>query len=112
MALAHHLLIGTLPVYRVDAVHEQRDKTWTGRFHISFHHLEEEQLQSFIVTPLGVRIATAEKAVLDSLYFVMRGKKYPFDIYKDINRGSLNETKFFQILKGYRNPRFITFAKK
>jgi predicted transcriptional regulator of viral defense system len=109
-ALAYHLVIGTVPAYQVDAVHLQREKLWEGRFQLAFHHLAEEQLQPYVLTPLGVRIATAEKAVLDTLYFILRGKKYPFDLYQDINRALLNEALFQELLSTYRNPRFRTFA--
>jgi len=109
-ALAYHLMIGTVPTLRADAVHAQRENSWSGRFQLAFHHLEEEFLQPFIVTPLGVRIATAEKAVLDTLYFTLRGKRYSFDVYNDINRASLNVDLFQGLLSTYRNMRFRAFA--
>ena len=59
----------------------------------------------------GVRYANAEKAVLDVLFFYLRGRKFPFDIYSDINLKQLNMKRINTYLKQYQNPKFVTFAK-
>ena len=59
----------------------------------------------------GVRVADAEKAVLDTLYFHLRGRKYSFDIYSDLNWSKLNIKRLRSYLSRYQNPKFIAFVE-
>ena len=59
----------------------------------------------------GVEWADAEKAVLDVLYFHLRGRRYVFDIYSDIAFQKLDGDRLRAYLKHYRNPRFVAFVK-
>ena len=60
----------------------------------------------------GVRYADAEKAVLDTLYFHLRGRRQAFDIYSDLNLRKLDRARLRDYLARYRNPRFVTFAQR
>ena len=59
----------------------------------------------------GVAWADAEKAILDALYFHLRGRRYVFDIFSDIAFERLEGDRFRAYLKHYRNPQFVAFAK-
>ena len=59
----------------------------------------------------GVRYATVEKALLDTLYFHQKGHSFSFNIYEDIDISQIDQNHFFLLLKNYNNPRFITFVK-
>ena len=52
-----------------------------------------------------------EKAVLDVLYFHLRGRAYPFDLYSDIRFDELDRHRVREYLKRYENPKFIAFAE-
>ncbi len=54
--------------------------------------------------------ADPEKAVLDTLYFHLRGRRYVFDIYSDLAIEKLDMDRVRTYLKRYRNPRFVSFA--
>lgn len=60
----------------------------------------------------GVQYATAEKAVLDTLYFHLRGVKYNFDPYSDLDLTNLNREKLYGYLSKYRNPKFRSFVER
>ena len=49
--------------------------------------------------------------MLDTLYFYLRGRRYPFDIYSDVDTSSLDSEKVLDYLKEYENPKFVAFAK-
>ena len=59
----------------------------------------------------GVRWADPEKAALDALYFHLRGRRYPFDVYSDLDLSRLDATRLEDYLARYRNPKFVAFAR-
>ena len=59
----------------------------------------------------GVRNANAEKAFLDTLYFHLRGRRYPFDIYSDMAVERFDLTRVREYLGRYRNPKFVAFVE-
>jgi hypothetical protein len=58
----------------------------------------------------GVRFADSEKAVLDVLYFHLRGQRYVFDPFSDIDMSRLDPARLRRYIARYRNPRFVSFA--
>jgi hypothetical protein len=79
-----------------------KDETATGRaFPGSFGYTATD----------GVQFADAEKAVLDVLYFHLRGRRYPFDIYSDIDFEKLDQGRLRSHLERYRNPKFVAFVR-
>lgn len=59
----------------------------------------------------GVRIATAEKAVLDTLYFYQHKKTFYFNVFQDINFSTLSKEIMDSYLEHYANPRFKAFVR-
>ncbi len=110
--LARELLIGPRPDRQVTAVKTGVGRTYTGlgcevvHLHIASHLSFGFQAKD------GVRTADAEKAVLDVLYFHLRGRRYPYDIYSDIDYARLDRSRLRSYLVKYRNPRFVSFAAK
>jgi hypothetical protein len=58
----------------------------------------------------GVRWALPEKAVLDTLYFHLRGRRFTFDIYSDVAYHRLDRGRLEEFLSHYRNPKFGAFV--
>ena len=84
-----------------------------GRPVIEVEHVGIASRLSFGCKPAdGVRYANTEKAVLDVLYFHLRGRRYGFDIYSDINLRKLDMDRMNEYLRRYRNPKFVAFARR
>ena len=60
----------------------------------------------------GLKIATPEKAFLDTLYYYQKGRTYFFDIYSDIDLKPLKRKRLEKYLKQYQNPKFKTFVRQ
>lgn len=110
-ALARHLIIGTRPERQILA-------TRPGPAHV-YRALGLEIVHVHIAPHLdfghivvdGVRWADAEKAVLDTLYFHLRGRRYPFDIHSDLDLDALDRKRLAEYLERFRNPKFVAFAR-
>ena len=111
-ALARELLVGAAPERQLLAAKVGTARRYEGlgkeivhvslAAHLDFGHRRID----------GVAWADAEKAVLDVLYFHLRGRRYVFDIHSDIAFEKLDMDRVRSYLKRYRNPRFVTFAKR
>jgi len=110
-ALARHLVIGTLPERQILAARPSTAHTYTGLGYEVVHVHIAPHLDFGHNVEQGVRWADAEKATLDTLYFHLRGRCYPFDIYSDIDPARLDRARLELYLERYRNPRFIAFAR-
>lgn len=109
--LARQLLIGSTPERQMMAAKVGRTRTYAALGveivhvgiapHLDFGHRAVE----------GVNYADAEKAVLDVLYFHLRGRRYVFDVYSDIAFDKLDMGRVRDYLERYRNPRFVAFAR-
>jgi len=109
--LADNLLIGTSPQSSIDCIKR-------GKTRIYFD--EKITVRQFGVidtayfgfkTERGISRATKEKAVLDTLYLLQHGVKFPFDVYSDMKVSSLDMTLIRKYLKSFANPRFVAFAE-
>ena len=110
--LARNLVIGTSPNRRVVATKVGRTRRYASRG-FEIEHVGISAGLSFSCEPQdGVRYANAEKAVLDVLYFHLRGRRYAFDIYSDMNLSRLDSGRLHEYLKRYRNPKFVAFAQR
>jgi len=109
--LARHLIIGPNPEGRVVAVKTGRPRRY-GRDGIVIEHVSvgEDLLFGFGVED-GIRNADAEKAFVDTLYFHLRGRRFPFDIYSDMAIDKLDRAKVRDYLGRYKNRKFVTFAE-
>lgn len=109
--LARHLIIGTQPARQLLAAKPGRAHVYRGlgleivHVHIAAH------LDFGHTTQGGVRWADAEKATLDTLYFHLRGRRYPFDVYSDLDRSRLDGVRIEGYLARFRNPKFVAFAR-
>jgi hypothetical protein len=110
--LARELLIGARPERQLTAAKVGRTRTYAA-LGVEIVHVHIAPHLDFGHRPTdGVEVADAEKAVLDVLYFHLRGRQYPFDIYSDIDFTRLNAKRVRDYLGRYRNPRFVAFATK
>ena len=108
--LARELIIGTSPDRQVIAVKVGRNRTYSSSGFLIEHVGVRKNLYFGFRRIDGVAFADPEKAALDTLYFHQRGRRYPFDIYSDINIGKLDPVRVAEYLKRYRNPKFVAFA--
>jgi predicted transcriptional regulator of viral defense system len=111
-ALAAHRLIGTESPFWVYCVVPARAAEYSGVPNISYYKLSGELCFGYEPNERGFLMATPEKAVLDTLYFYLRGKRYYFNIFGDIHYGLLDKGRYFDYLARYRNPKFRTFAER
>ena len=109
--LARELLIGISPVRQVVAAKVGKSRNYAGLGYEVVHLRLAPHLAFGDAASDGVRFADAEKAVLDVLYFHLRGRRYPFDIYSDIDFDRLDRRRLEAYLARYRNPKFVVFAR-
>jgi len=110
--LARHLVIGTNPTRRIVATRVGKSRRYqSGGYEIE-HLGISKSLRFGSSIEQGVQYADAERAVLDVLYFHIRGRRFPFDIYSDLDLKRLDEKKLRAYLSRYRNPKFATFARR
>ncbi len=110
--LARHLIIGTKPVHRILATKIGRTRRYSnGDFHVE-HVGQSSHLFFGFENIDGIRYADPEKAVLDTCYFHLRGRRFAFDIYSDINLQKLDMDRIKKYLRAYRNSKFVAFAEK
>lgn len=110
-ALAAHRLIGTESPLLVSCVVPSKAAEYTGSINLSFSRISQDLYFGFEFDENGVRIATPEKAVLDTLYFYQHGKKYYFNIFQDILFSALSREKLEAYLEKYNNPKFQSFVR-
>lgn len=109
--LSRDLLIGPRPERQVMAVRVGRNRTYRA-FGFEIVHLGIAAHLFFgYEAREGVCFAEAEKAVLDTLYFHLRGQRYVFDPFSDVDTSRLDPARLRDYLRRYRNPRFVTFAR-
>lgn len=111
-ALARHLLIGSVPRYRIRAAKPGPKRVYTNEeYRIEHLSLRPELIFGYEVVD-GVRIALPEKAVLDTLYLYRRGVRFGFDVYTDIDYSRLDGDLVRKYLGEYRNPVFVDYARR
>lgn len=110
-ALAAHRLIGTESPKLVTGLVPAKAKEYGGIVNLSYSRISQDLFFGFGITDKGIRMADPEKAVLDTLYFYLRGKKYHFNVFQDIQFSILSKKKIEVYLKSFKNPKFQTFAR-
>ena len=110
--LATELMIGTKPERQLLAAKVGRARSYRGLGYEITHLHIAAHLDFGHETVAGVRFADVEKAVLDVLYFHLRGRRYPFDLFSDIDFTRLDRERFATYLDRYRNPKFVAFAQR
>jgi hypothetical protein len=109
--LARNLIIGPSPEGRLVAVKVGRPRRYADGDDVIEHVSVTEDLLFGYSAIDGVRSADAEKAFLDTLYFHLRGRRYPFDIFSDMAVDRLDHDRVADYLARYRNPKFVVFAE-
>lgn len=109
--LARELLIGSRPERQLIAAKVGRGRTYVGLGYEIVHLHIAVHLDFGHSAIAGVQFADAEKAVLDVLYYHLRGRRYTFDVYSDIDFARLDRRRLGSYLKRYRNPKFVAFAR-
>ena len=110
--LAQGLVIGTSPDRKIVATKVGRSRKYEALGYEVEHLSVSASLNFGCEQKRGSRSATVEKAILDVLYFHLRGRRPGFDIYSDVNLRKLNKKRLADYLKRYRNPKFVSFAKR
>jgi hypothetical protein len=110
--LARDLRIGPKPVRSISAAKLGKGRRYEGAGVVVEHvHIARHLFFGFDVDARGIKWATPEKALLDMLYFHLRGRPSLVDVFSDIRLDGLRRDVFDSYLKRYRNPKFIAFAR-
>lgn len=108
--LAEHLLIGTVPTKRLFCVKTGLPRTFeTPQGQIDFHSTQTKYMFGYSRQAL-VNKANSERALLDTLYYHLRGEKFFFDLYSDVHVDGIHAKLFTQYVEKFRNPKFKAFA--
>ena len=110
-ALAYRRLIGTESPRLVTCVTPARAAEYSGDVNLSYARISKDLFFGYETLQNGVKMADAEKAVLDTLYFYQHKKTFYFNIFQDIDFSTLSRKKLDAYLKQYKNPKFQTFAR-
>jgi hypothetical protein len=109
--LSEALMVGVSLDLSVTAVKNGRSRVYEGcGLRVTHLGIKASLLFGFTITG-GVRRADPEKATLDTLYFHLRGRRYPFDIFSDVDYSGLDPKTLLEYLEAYENPKFVVFAK-
>lgn len=110
-ALAYHRIIGTESPFLVSCVVPSRASEFTGDVNLSYARISKELYFGMTSLENGVRMADAEKAVLDTLYFYQHKKVFYFNIFQDIDFSKVSKEKLDAYLERFANPKFRTFVR-
>ena len=110
-ALAYRRLIGTESPRLVTCVTPARAAEYSGDVNLSYARISKDLFFGYETLQNGVKMADAEKAVLDTLYFYQHKKNFYFNIFQDIDFSTLSRKKLEAYLEQYKNPKFQTFAR-
>lgn len=109
--LAKHMLIGTVPANELKAVKIGKRRLYASDELTIVHLGIDKELFFGFESEGGVNFATKEKALLDTLYFYVKGEKFFFDIHSDIDLKKIDAAVIKKYLKKYKNPKFVSFVK-
>ena len=110
-ALAYHRLIGTESPFLVSCVAPSRASEFAGDVNLSYARISKDLYFGTFVLEKGARMADAEKAVLDTLYFYQHKKVFYFNIFQDIDFSMLSKEKMDTYLERFANPKFRVFVR-
>jgi hypothetical protein len=110
--LARDLIIGARSERQLIATKTGRARTYRGLDHEIVHLHLAPHLDFGHRLIDGVRYALPEKAVLDVLYFHLRGRRQPFDLHSDLDLSRFDRALLERFLSRYRNPKFRVFAER
>lgn len=106
--LSQDMIIGSIPARKIQAIKKGVPKVFkTALGTIEYLSINSRLFFGF-ERKGNANWATPEKAFLDACYFYYKGKKFSFDLIKDVNTDLLDFRTIDSYLKNY-NKRFITF---
>lgn len=112
-ALAHHLLIGTVPSRHHRFTTAGREvELETREWKLSLHHIAPDLRFGTVKLPDGSLVTDPEKSAIDCLYFGQHGMPFSFDLEHDIDRSALRRDVFLDYVERYRNPRFRSYCRR
>ena len=110
-ALAYYKLIGTESPFLVSCIVTSKASEYKGEVNLSYAKISKNLFFGTAILNNGVRMANAEKAVLDTLYFYQHKKIFYFNIFQDINFSALSKETMDSYLERYANPKFKAFVR-
>lgn len=110
-ALAYYKLIGTESPFLISCIVTSKASEYKGEVNLSYAKISKNLFFGTAILNNGVRMANAEKAVLDTLYFHQHKKIFYFNIFQDINFSALSKETMDSYLERYANPKFKAFVK-
>ena len=110
-ALAFHKLIGTESPFLVSCVVTSKASEYKGEVNLSYARISKNLFFGTTILDNGVRMANAEKAVLDTLYFFQHKKTFYFNVFQDISFSALSKETMESYLERYANPKFKAFVR-
>ena len=110
-ALAYYKLIGTESPFLISCIVTSKASEYKGEVNLSYAKISKNLFFGTAILNNGVRMANAEKAVLDTLYFYQHKKIFYFNIFQDINFSALSKETMDSYLERYANPKFKAFVK-
>ena len=110
-ALAYYKLIGTESPFLVSCIVTSKASEYKGEVNLSYARISKNLFFGTAILNNGVRMANAEKAVLDTLYFYQHKKIFYFNIFQDINFSALSKETMYSYLERYANPKFKAFVR-
>jgi hypothetical protein len=78
---------------------------------LSYAKISKELFFGMFPLENGAKMADAEKAVLDTLYFYQHKKTFYFNIFQDVDFSALSKEKLEMYLERFANPKFKTFVR-
>jgi hypothetical protein len=108
--LAEQLMIGTIPSYQLFCVKTGLPRSFELlQGHIDFHSIRPELAFGFKRQGF-VNKADPERALVDTLYYHLRGVHYFFDLFSDVKIHGLNYKIFKSYISHFKNKKFQVFA--
>jgi predicted transcriptional regulator of viral defense system len=101
MALSRHLLIGSVPARRLQAVKVGVPRKYSCPLGAIEHLSIAPRLFFGFTAENGIRMATPEKAWLDACYYAFKGRAFSFDLDTDVNRDKLDPALVSKYLEVY-----------
>lgn len=110
-ALSFHTMIGTRPAYKVSIL-TTRPRNREIRLDIGTIQMKKIHRDYFFgFQQQGtIKVATPEKALIDTCYYYMRKEMYPFNLSCDINVWKIDLDLLGKMLERYKNKKFVQFT--
>lgn len=112
--LAERLVIASVPLKKLSVICPGQGRHATiasGEYRLEKAYIKPSYFFGFSQSA-GVCKADVEKALIDVLYFYVKGRRTIFDIYSDINWDRIDQKKLMIYLDRYKNPKFVAMVRE